>query len=66
MKVKSNYDAADADKTKSQNKLLNNKTVMSKLNKTQQKALKAGKTVVLVGSFFFKSSSLASDSARLE
>ena len=49
MKVKSNYDAADADKTKSQNKLLNNKTVMSKLNKTQQKALKAGKTVSTKG-----------------
>lgn len=49
MKVKSNYDAADADKTKSQNKLLNNKTAMSKLNKTQQKALKAGKTVSTKG-----------------
>ena len=45
MKAKNRYDTADADKTKSQNKLLNNKTVMSKLNKTQQKALKAGKTV---------------------
>ena len=45
MKAKSRFDTADADKTKSQNKLLNNKTVMSKLNKTQQKALKAGKTV---------------------
>ncbi|NSD47696.1 hypothetical protein [Blautia wexlerae] len=49
MKAKSKYDAADADKTKSQNKLLNNKTVMSKLNKTQQKALKAGKTVSTKG-----------------
>lgn len=49
MKAKSNYDAGDADKTKSQNKLLNNKTVMSKLNKTQQKALKAGKTVSTKG-----------------
>lgn len=49
MKAKSNYDTADADKTKSQNKLLNNKTVMSKLNKTQQKALKAGKTVSTKG-----------------
>ena len=49
MKAKSRYDTADADKTKSQNKLLNNKTVMSKLNKTQQKALKAGKTVSTKG-----------------
>lgn len=49
MKAKSKYDIADADKTKSQNKLLNNKTVMSKLNKTQQKALKAGKTVSTKG-----------------
>ena len=49
MKAKSNYDTADADKTKSQKKLLNNKTVMSKLNKTQQKALKAGKTVSTKG-----------------
>ena len=49
MKAKSKYDTADADKTKSQNKILNNKTVMSKLNKTQQKALKAGKTVSTKG-----------------
>lgn len=49
MKAKSKYDTADADKTKSQNKLLKNKTVMSKLNKTQQKALKAGKTVSTKG-----------------
>ena len=49
MKAKSKYNTADADKTKSQNKLLNNKTVMSKLNKTQQKALKAGKTVSTKG-----------------
>ena len=49
MKAKSKYDTADADKTKSQNKLLNNKTVMSKLNKTQQKVLKAGKTVSTKG-----------------
>lgn len=49
MKAKSKYDTADADKTKSQNKILNNKTVMSKLNKTQQKALKAGKTVSIKG-----------------
>ena len=49
MKAKNRYDIADADKTKSQNKLLNNKTVMSKLNKTQQKALKAGKTVSTKG-----------------
>lgn len=49
MKAKGNYDTADADKTKSQKKLLNNKTVMSKLNKTQQKALKAGKTVSTKG-----------------
>lgn len=49
MKAKSNYNTADADKTKSQNKLLKNKTVMSKLNKTQQKALKAGKTVSTKG-----------------
>ena len=49
MKAKSKYDTADANKTKSQNKLLNNKTVMSKLNKTQQKALKAGKTVSTKG-----------------
>ena len=49
MKANSKYDTADADKTKSQNKLLNNKTVMSKLNKTQQKALKAGKTVSTKG-----------------
>lgn len=49
MKAKSKYDTADADKTKSQKKLLNNKTVMSKLNKTQQKALKAGKTVSTKG-----------------
>lgn len=49
MKAKSKYDIADADKTKSQNKLLKNKTVMSKLNKTQQKALKAGKTVSTKG-----------------
>ena len=49
MKAKGNYDTADADKTKSQNKLLKNKTVMSKLNKTQQKALKAGKTVSTKG-----------------
>lgn len=49
MKAKSKSDTADADKTKSQNKLLNNKTVMSKLNKTQQKALKAGKTVSTKG-----------------
>ena len=49
MKAKNRYDIADADKTKSQNKLLKNKTVMSKLNKTQQKALKAGKTVSTKG-----------------
>lgn len=49
MKAKNRYDIADAAKTKSQNKLLNNKTVMSKLNKTQQKALKAGKTVSTKG-----------------
>ena len=49
MKAKSKYDTADADKTKSQNKLLNNKTVMSKLNKTQKKALKTGKTVSTKG-----------------
>ena len=49
MKAKSNSDTADADKAKSQKKLLNNKTVMSKLNKTQQKALKAGKTVSTKG-----------------
>lgn len=49
MKVKNRYDIADADKTKSQNKLLNNKTAMSKLNKTQQKVLKAGKTVSTKG-----------------
>ena len=49
MKAKSKSDTADADKTKSQKKLLNNKTVMSKLNKTQQKALKAGKTVSTKG-----------------
>lgn len=49
MKAKNRYDIADTDKTKSQNKLLNNKTVMSKLNKTQQKALKAGKTVSTKG-----------------
>lgn len=49
MKAKNRYDIADADKTKSQNKLLNNKTVMSKLNKTQKKALKAGKTVSTKG-----------------
>lgn len=49
MKAKSRFDTADTDKTKSQNKLLNNKTVMSKLNKTQQKALKAGKTVSTKG-----------------
>lgn len=49
MKAKSKSDTADADKTKFQNKLLNNKTVMSKLNKTQQKALKAGKTVSTKG-----------------
>ena len=49
MKAKNRYDIADADKTKSQNKLLNNKTAMSKLNKTQQKALKAGKTVSAKG-----------------
>lgn len=49
MKAKNRYNTADADKTKSQNKLLNNKTVMSKLNKTQQKALKAGKTVSTKG-----------------
>lgn len=49
IKAKSNSDTADADKAKSQKKLLNNKTVMSKLNKTQQKALKAGKTVSTKG-----------------
>lgn len=49
MKAKSKSDIADANKTKSQKKLLNNKTVMSKLNKTQQKALKAGKTVSTKG-----------------
>ncbi len=49
MKAKNRYDTADADKAKSQKKLLNNKTVMSKLNKTQQKALKAGKTVSTKG-----------------
>lgn len=49
MKAKSKYETADTDKTKSQNKLLNNKTAMSKLNKTQQKALKAGKTVSTKG-----------------
>ena len=49
MKAKNKSDTADADKAKSQNKLLNNKTVMSKLNKTQQKALKAGKTVSTKG-----------------
>ena len=49
MKAKSNSDTANANKTKSQKKLLNNKAVMSKLNKTQQKALKAGKTVSTKG-----------------
>lgn len=49
MKAKSKYDTADADKTKSQNKLLNNKTVMSKLSDSQKKALKAGKTVSTKG-----------------
>ena len=49
MKAKNRYDIADADKTKSQNKLLNNKTVMSKLSDSQQKALKAGKTVSTKG-----------------
>ena len=49
MKAKNRYDAADADKTKSQNKILNNKSAMSKLNKTQKKALKAGKTVSTKG-----------------
>ena len=49
MKAKSKYDTADADKTKSQNKILNNKSAMSKLNKTQKKALKAGKTVSTKG-----------------
>lgn len=49
LKAKSKSDTADADKTKSQKKLLNNKIVMSKLNKTQQKALKAGKTVSTKG-----------------
>lgn len=49
LKAKSKSDTADADKTKSQKKLLNNKTVMSRLNKTQQKALKAGKTVSTKG-----------------
>lgn len=49
LKAKSKSDTADADKIKSQKKLLNNKTVMSKLNKTQQKALKAGKTVSTKG-----------------
>ena len=49
MKAKGRYDTADADKTKSQNKILNNKSAMSKLNKTQQKALKAGKTVSTKG-----------------
>ena len=49
LKAKSKSDTADADKTKYQKKLLNNKTVMSKLNKTQQKALKAGKTVSTKG-----------------
>ena len=49
MKAKSKSDTADADKAKSQKKLLNNKTVMSKLSKTQQKALKAGKTVSTKG-----------------
>lgn len=49
MKAKNRYDIADADKTKSQNKLLNNKTVMSKLSDSQKKALKAGKTVSTKG-----------------
>lgn len=49
MKAKNRYDTADADKTKSQNKLLNNKTVMSKLSDSQKKALKAGKTVSTKG-----------------
>lgn len=49
MKAKSKYDTADADKTKFQNKLLNNKTVMSKLSNSQKKALKAGKTVSTKG-----------------
>ena len=49
MKAKNRYDIADANKTKSQNKILNNKSAMSKLNKTQQKALKAGKTVSTKG-----------------
>ena len=49
MKAKNRYDIADADKTKSQNKILNNKSAMSKLNKTQKKALKAGKTVSTKG-----------------
>lgn len=49
MKAKSKYDTADADKTKSQNKILNNKSAMSKLNKTQKKALEAGKTVSTKG-----------------
>ena len=49
MKAKNRYDIADADKTKYQNKLLNNKTVMSKLSDSQKKALKAGKTVSIKG-----------------
>ncbi len=49
MKAKSRYDTADADKTKSQNKILNNKSAMSKLSNSQKKALKAGKTVSTKG-----------------
>lgn len=49
MKAKSKYDTADADKTKSQNKILNNKSAMSKLSNSQKKALKAGKTVSTKG-----------------
>ena len=49
MKAKSMSDVADTDKTKSQKKLLNNKTVMSKLSGSQKKALKAGKTVSTKG-----------------
>lgn len=49
IKAQDRYDTAKADKSKSQKKLLNDKTVMSSLNKTQKKALEAGKTISTKG-----------------
>lgn len=49
IKAQDRYDTAKAEKSKSQKKLLADKTVMASLNKTQKKALETGKTISTKG-----------------